>query len=74
MFTALLKLAIRFYRMAVSPLLPMACRYYPTCSDYAMQALERHGAAKGSWLAARRICSCHPWGGEGIDPVPPVTK
>ncbi len=58
------------YRVAISPLLPAACRYTPTCSDYAQQALRKHGAIKGSWLAAHRLLRCHPWGGHGHDPVP----
>ena len=61
---------IGVYRGAISPLLPAACRYTPTCSDYAQQALRKHGAIKGSWLAARRLLRCHPWGGHGHDPVP----
>ena len=70
-----LRLPIRFYRFAISPLLPPSCRYQPTCSAYAMEALETHGAIKGTWLAIRRILRCHPirWlgGGSGFDPVPP---
>ena len=58
------------YRVAISPLLPAACRYTPTCSDYAQQALRKYGAIKGSWLATRRLLRCHPWGGHGYDPVP----
>lgn len=61
---------IGVYRVAISPLLPAACRYTPTCSDYAQQALRKYGAIKGSWLAARRLLRCHPWGGHGHDPVP----
>ncbi len=62
--------ALRFYKIAVSPLLPPACRYTPTCSEYAMEAVERHGVARGGWLAAKRILSCHPWSRGGYDPVP----
>jgi len=51
-------------------MLPMACRYTPTCSNYAVEALQKHGILKGSWLAIKRISSCHPWGGHGHDPVP----
>ena len=51
---------------------PTPCRYLPTCSNYALDALEGHGALRGSWLAVRRICRCHPWGGSGWDPVPGV--
>lgn len=67
---ALLSLPILFYRGAISPMLPPSCRYTPTCSRYALEALRRHGAIKGSWLAIRRILRCHPWGGSGYDPVP----
>jgi putative membrane protein insertion efficiency factor len=63
---------IRFYRTAVSPLTPPTCRYTPTCSAYALEAIERHGATRGGWLALRRILRCHPWGGHGYDPVPPA--
>ena len=63
--------AIRFYRGAISPWTPAACRYTPTCSAYALEAIERHGAWRGTVLAARRILRCHPWGGHGFDPVPP---
>lgn len=61
---------IRFYRKGISPFTPPSCRYTPTCSAYAMEAVERHGALRGTWLAARRILRCHPWGGWGYDPVP----
>lgn len=61
---------IRFYQAAVSPLLPHTCRYTPTCSRYALEAVERHGALRGGWLAARRLLRCHPLGGSGWDPVP----
>jgi hypothetical protein len=63
-------LLIRFYRVAISPMLPPACRYTPTCSAYAEEAVRRFGAGRGSWLAARRLARCHPWGGSGYDPVP----
>ena len=62
-------LAIRGYQTARSGR-PSPCRYWPTCSHYAIEAIERHGAARGSWLAVRRIGRCHPWGGHGVDPVP----
>lgn len=72
--TALLKqmliLPIRFYQYCISPLFPAACRYTPTCSSYAIEAINKHGPIKGTWLAIRRICRCHPWGGSGYDPVP----
>lgn len=61
---------IRVYRTALSPLLPPSCRFTPSCSAYAEQAVERHGAVRGSWLAARRVARCHPLGGRGYDPVP----
>ncbi len=67
--------AVRLYQVTLSPLLPPSCRYLPTCSAYAIEALERHGALKGSWLALRRLLRCHPvrflGGGGGFDPVPP---
>ena len=65
-----LRLAIRGYRYFVSPLLGPACRFHPSCSQYAEQALERHGLFQGGWLAARRICRCGPWHPGGFDPVP----
>ena len=61
---------VKFYKIIISPWLPMACRYTPTCSEYAMEALKKYGAIKGGWLAVKRISSCHPWGGHGYDPVP----
>jgi putative membrane protein insertion efficiency factor len=64
---------VRFYQLAISPWLPAACRYTPTCSAYAIDALRQHGALRGTWLAARRLTRCHPWGGFGWDPVPPAT-
>ncbi len=68
---AVLKCAVRGYKLVISPLLPMACRYQPTCSEYALEALTRHGACYGLFLTARRLLRCHPWGGSGYDPVPP---
>ena len=61
---------IRFYQKCISPLTPPACRYTPTCSQYAIEAIRKYGAIKGCWLAAKRIARCHPWGGSGYDPVP----
>ena len=61
---------IGFYRRAISPLLPPSCRYTPTCSEYAQEAVRRYGAARGGWLALRRLGRCHPFGGSGFDPVP----
>jgi putative membrane protein insertion efficiency factor len=66
----LLMLPIRFYQRWISPALPPACRFTPTCSAYALEALERHGAFRGSWLAVRRLARCHPWHPGGDDPVP----
>lgn len=68
----LVALPIRAYRLLLSPWIGHYCRYQPTCSVYALEALERHGAIKGSWLALRRIGRCHPLGGSGYDPVPGV--
>lgn len=67
---AVLILPIRFYQLCISPMLGPSCRFTPTCSQYAVEALRKHGPLKGSWLAVRRICRCHPWGGSGYDPVP----
>jgi putative membrane protein insertion efficiency factor len=61
---------VRAYQLLLSPLLPPACRYVPSCSQYAVEALHRHGAMRGSWLAAKRICRCHPFRPGGYDPVP----
>ncbi|RVV97098.1 membrane protein insertion efficiency factor YidD [Mesobaculum littorinae] len=63
-------LPVRAYRIVFSPWVGYNCRYHPTCSAYALEALERHGALRGSWLALRRILRCHPLGGSGVDPVP----
>jgi putative membrane protein insertion efficiency factor len=69
--------AVRIYRAIISPMLTavftplgFGCRFHPTCSQYAAKAIRTHGACKGTWLAARRLCRCHPWGGSGHDPVP----
>ena len=61
---------IAFYRTSISPLTPAACRYTPTCSQYAQQAIRKYGPFRGGWLALKRILRCHPWGGSGYDPVP----
>lgn len=61
---------IRFYQLAISPILPDSCRYTPTCSQYSIEALQKYGPLKGSFLAIRRILRCHPWGGHGHDPLP----
>jgi putative membrane protein insertion efficiency factor len=66
-----LQALVRFYRKFISPIKPPTCRFYPTCSQYALDALELHGPAKGSWLTVKRVCKCHPFHPGGIDPVPP---
>jgi putative membrane protein insertion efficiency factor len=65
-----LRVVIRGWQLLAAPLLPPACRYVPSCSHYADEAIARHGARCGAWLALRRLCRCHPWGGSGYDPVP----
>jgi putative membrane protein insertion efficiency factor len=65
---------IKGYQKFISPLTPSSCRYTPTCSHYAVEALKTHGLIKGGWLALKRIASCNPWGGSGYDPVPPKKK
>ena len=66
----ILVLPIRFYQVCISPLLGPSCRFTPTCSEYARQAILKHGPFKGLYLAVRRLLRCHPWGGSGYDPVP----
>jgi len=61
---------VYFYRYSISPLFPPSCRYTPTCSQYTIEAVMKHGIFKGGWLALKRILSCNPWGGSGYDPVP----
>ncbi len=70
----LLICAVRCYRYAISPMMAPACRFYPSCSSYALEAIEKHGAFKGSWYAIRRIGRCHPWNPGGYDPVPDVAE
>jgi|TARA_A200000159_G_scaffold164419_1_gene193967 putative membrane protein insertion efficiency factor len=65
-----LVLLIKGYQLLISPLLPPSCRYQPTCSQYAKEALNKYGLFKGGWLAIKRISKCHPWGGSGYDPIP----
>ena len=65
-----LVLLVRFYQVAISPFTPSTCRYNPTCSHYAIEALKKRGLIIGGWLYLKRIISCHPWGGSGYDPVP----
>jgi uncharacterized protein len=68
----LLTLLVRGYQVLISPLLGPRCRFYPSCSAYALEALRRHGALRGSWLAVRRLARCHPWNPGGVDHVPPA--
>ncbi len=68
-----LKFLIRAYQLALSPMFAPSCRYHPTCSHYALEAIESHGALRGSWLATKRICRCHPFHEGGFDPVPNPT-
>ncbi|HLO83080.1 MAG TPA: membrane protein insertion efficiency factor YidD [Chitinophagaceae bacterium] len=63
-------LLVKIYQWVISPMLGPKCRYTPTCSEYTIQALKKHGLFKGGWLSVKRISSCHPWGGSGYDPVP----
>jgi uncharacterized protein len=65
-----LRHAVRGYRLLLSPLLPRSCRFFPSCSEYAEEALARHGALRGGWLTVRRLCRCGPWQPGGVDPVP----
>jgi uncharacterized protein len=65
-----LRAAVRVYQWCLRPILPPACRFHPSCSDYADEALARHGAVRGGWLATRRLCRCGPWHPGGYDPVP----
>ncbi len=70
LLTKLLLLPIWFYQHCISPFTPPSCRFTPTCSEYARQALMKYGPVKGTWLACKRLLRCHPWGGSGYDPVP----
>jgi putative membrane protein insertion efficiency factor len=67
-------LPVRLYRLILSPWVGHNCRFQPTCSAYALEALALHGGLKGGWLTVRRICKCHPWGQSGFDPVPPKSE
>jgi len=69
-FSKLIIILVRFYQLAISPWLGKSCRYTPTCSHYMIEAVNEWGPLKGFWLGIKRIGSCHPWGGEGYDPVP----
>lgn len=68
--TKLFLLPVYFYKAAISPHTPASCRFTPTCSEYAIQAIRKYGPLKGTWLATKRILRCNPWGGSGYDPVP----
>jgi putative membrane protein insertion efficiency factor len=68
--SAFFLLLIKIYQYLISPILPNACRYTPTCSQYGIEAIKKHGPFKGGWLTLKRIASCNPWGGHGHDPVP----
>jgi uncharacterized protein len=70
MMSTALRAAVRAYRWGISPMLPRACRFHPSCSEYAEEALARHGAWRGGLLSARRLCRCGPWHPGGFDPVP----
>ena len=70
MIARLLILLARAWQLGPSTVLPPTCRYQPSCSAYAIEAIRRYGAARGGWLALRRLLRCHPWGGSGLDPVP----
>jgi len=72
--TVLLVALVKGYRLSISPLIGPRCRHLPTCSSYALEAVEVHGPVRGSWLAVKRIVRCHPWGTSGYDPVPPARK
>ena len=67
----LMKGLVLLYKYFISPIIGPRCRFIPTCSEYALEAIDRHGAARGGWLAVKRVCRCHPLGGSGLDPVPP---
>lgn len=70
MIKRMMIMMVRFYQLAISPHFPAACRYSPTCSQYALEAIRKHGALRGGCLALKRLSRCHPWGGSGYDPVP----
>lgn len=70
LLTWLLVMMVRFYQRFISPLTPPSCRFTPTCSQYAVEAIQKHGPVRGLWLALKRLLRCHPWGGSGYDPVP----
>ena len=74
LYRRLILAALRAYKLTLSPLIGTQCRFAPSCSEYAAEALIAHGPARGGWLAARRVCRCNPWGGSGYDPVPAVQE
>lgn len=71
MFGKFLIAAVRLYQLAISAWTPPTCRFTPTCSEYTIESVQEHGSVRGGWLALKRIGRCHPWGGYGLDPVPP---
>jgi putative membrane protein insertion efficiency factor len=71
---SILKVLIRAYQLVLSPLLGPSCRFYPSCSNYALEAIDHHGAVRGVWLTVKRISRCHPWHVGGFDPVPACSK
>lgn len=75
-FQAIFIFPVKIYQYVISPILPGACRYHPTCSNYTIEAIKEWGPLKGTWLGIKRISTCHPWGGQGLDAVPkkPVKK
>jgi putative membrane protein insertion efficiency factor len=72
--STMLRAIVRAYRFFVSPLMPASCRFHPSCSAYAEEALQTHGALRGGWLSAKRLCRCGPWHPGGVDPVPPTHR
>ena len=70
LISSIVLLPVYFYRYCISPMKPPTCRFLPTCSEYAIEAVKKHGPFKGFWLTIKRISRCHPWGGHGYDPVP----
>jgi uncharacterized protein len=71
MITKIILLLLKFYKRIISPYVPPGCRFLPSCSDYAAEAVQKHGPWRGGLFALKRLCRCHPWGGHGVDPVPP---